>query len=144
MTRMRTLVMSAVLGTALVSSAMAATAREHATSPKPQSAKWQLLAERTADRLTDHDTIVLEPPQNYRSVKFMAKDSRVHIKHIVVTFDNGVVKRIEVNQEINEGEQGQPITLPDVGQKSVTKIEMLYDTSGVFKARGKVSVFAMK
>lgn len=146
MTGMRTLVMSAVLGTALVSSATVAIARDHATGPKSQTAaadKWVMLAERTADRLTDHDTIVLDPPQNYRSVKFAAKDSRVHVKHINVTFANGVVERIEVNQEINEGEQGQPIKLPSVGQK-VTKIEMLYDTSGVFKARGKVMVFAMK
>jgi hypothetical protein len=147
MFKMRTVMMSAVLGTALVASVTAATAQDQATSPRPQAAaadQWQLLAERTAGKLTGHDTMMLQPPyQNFRSLKFKAKDAAVHIKYFLATYDNGVVERIDVNERVEKDGESQPIKLPNVGQKSLRKIEVWYDTAGVLHD-ARVSVFGMK
>ena len=146
MFKMRTVLMSALLGTALVASVTAAQYRT--TSPPPAQAatanQWQLLAERTADRLTEHDTIMLQPPyQNFRAIKFAAMNAAVHVKYFMATYDNGVVERIEVNEKVEKDGQSQAINLPNVGQKSLRKIEVWYDT-GLFHDRAKVSIFGMK
>jgi len=147
MSKMRTVLMSAILGTALVASVTGATAQSQATSPSPQAAaadKWVLLAERTAGKLTGEDTMVFDPPyQNFRSLKFTAKDAAVHIKYFLATFGNDVVKRIDVDQKVEKDGESLPIKLPNVGQKSLRQIRVTYDTAG-FLRDARVSVFGKK
>lgn len=150
MFKMRTALMSALLATVFGASVTAGTAQYRTTNPtppKPQAAtanQWQLLGERTADRLTEHDTIMLQPPyQNFRSIKFMATHAAVHIKYFLATYDNGVVEKIDVNQKVEKDGQSQVLNLPNVGQKNLRQIEVWYDT-GLFHDRAKVSVFGMK
>jgi hypothetical protein len=148
MFNMRTVLMSGVLATALIATVAAGAPQYQTTGARPQAAtanQWQLLAERTADRLTEHDTIVLQPPyENFRSLRFNAAHSAVHVKYFLATYDNGVVERIDVNEKVEKDSQSRAINLPNVGQKSLRKIEVWYDTSGLFHDRAKVSVFGMK
>lgn len=147
MSKMRTVLMSAMLGTALVASVTGATAQSQATTPSPQAAaadKWELIAERTAGKLSGDDTIRLEPPyQNFHSLRLMARDAAVHVKYFLVTFDNGTVEMIDVDQKVEKDGKSLPIKLPNVGQKKLTKIEVRYDTAGVLRD-AKVSFFGMK
>jgi hypothetical protein len=147
---MRTVLMSAVLATAFAVSVTAGTAQYRTTNPTPPTPQaatanqWQLLGERTADRLPEHDTIMMQPPyQNFRSIKFMATHAAVHIKHFVATYDNGVMERIDVNEKIEKNGQSQAFNLPNVGQRGLRQIQVWYDT-GLFHDRAKVSVFGMK
>jgi hypothetical protein len=147
MSKMRTVLMSAMLGTALVTSVVGATAPSPATNLSPQAAasdKWVLLAERTAGKLTGQDTMMLPPPyQNFHSLKFTSRDAAVHVKYFLATFDNGAVERVEVDQKVERDGESLPIKLPNVGQKKLTQIRVTYDTAGILRD-AKVSLYGMK
>ena len=146
MSKMRTMLVSAVLGTALVASVTGAAAQSRAASSSPQAAAtdtWQLLATRTAGRLAGHDTIMLEPPyQKFNSIKFASKDAAVHIKKFLATYDNGVTQEVYVDEKVHRDAESQPFKLQSKG-RSLTKIEVWYDTAGV-ERDARVSLFGMK
>ena len=75
---------------------------------------------RTPGRQTGgDDTIILQPPyQNFHSLRLMSRDAAVHVKYFLVTFDNGVVEMIDVDQKVEKDGKSLPIKLTNVGQKS--------------------------
>jgi hypothetical protein len=107
--------------------------------------QWRLIGQVTANFKADHDTIVVRGPyDNFRRIKFKVTDAPVNIKLLVVTYDNGAPDRLEVRERIPKNGESRAIDLRGVGQRSLRKIEVWYDTAGVLRGRADVTLFGMK
>ncbi len=146
MVTMRTVVLSALLATALVASGSDAAAQYQATTAQAQATtgNWQLLAQRTAGKLTGSDTIELEAPyQNFHSIKFRSEHAAVHIKYFLATYENGVVERVDVNERVEKDGESSVFKLTKAGNQNLRQIRVWYDTAG-FLRDAKVSFLGMK
>lgn len=113
--------------------------------PRGGLGDWRLIGTTHADHTADHDTIRVPGPfDNFSRIKFKVTDAPLNMQHMVVTYDNGALDRIEVRQSIPKGGESRAIDLKGVGKRSIRKIDFWYDTKGLLNGRADVTLFGMK
>jgi hypothetical protein len=106
---------------------------------------WRVIGQVTANFAADHDAIVVRLPFDmFRRIKFKVTDAPLHLKLLVVTYDNGSPDRLEVRERIDKGGESRAIDLRGAGQRGIRRIEFWYDTGGVLQGRADVTLFGMK
>jgi len=140
--------MTAIFAVLALATAAAALARagQQVTHPKPGPAgSWRLIGQTHANHGADHDVIVVKGPyDNFRRIKFKVTDAPLNMHYMLVTYDNGQPDRIDVRQNIAKGGESRVIDLKGVGQRSLRRVELWYDTKGLLNGKADVTLFGMK
>jgi hypothetical protein len=140
-----------VLGASLIavtlvgSVVVSAAEQKKVTHPRPAAAgQWRVIGQVTANFTADHDAIVVKGPNDdFHRIKIKVTDAPLHLKRLVVTYDNGEPERLDVRENIAKGGESRAIDLRG-GRRSIRKIEFWYDTAGVLHGKADVTVFGQK
>jgi hypothetical protein len=139
-----------ILAAAAASVALAWAAPVHAgqktVQPKAAPAgSWVLIGQTHANHTADHDGIVVKGPfDNFRRIKFKVTDAPLNMQHMVITYENGEIDKIEVRQNIPQGGESRVIDLKGIGTRRIRRIDFWYDTKGFLNGKADVTVFGMK
>jgi hypothetical protein len=139
-----------MLAAAAATVALAWAAPVHAgqktVQPKAAPAgSWVLIGQTHANHTADHDGIVVKGPfDNFRRIKFKVTDAPLNMQHMVITYENGEIDKIEVRQNIPQGGESRVIDLKGIGTRRIRRIDFWYDTKGFLNGKADVTVFGMK
>ncbi len=102
------------------------------------SGTWRQLGETTASFLTDHDTVIPQPPyENFHRIKFKIGDAPLTLVRVVALYDDGEPDRVDMRERIEARGESQAIELQSAGKRNLRKIEFWYEAG---EARGGVRV----
>ena len=105
---------------------------------------WVLLGQRTVNRLTDRDTIVVGVEKGtFTKIKLKVKRSGIHFHNVKVHFANGELFDVSLKTFIAAGNETRVIDLPGKDRK-IEKVVFWYDTDGKKKGKGIVKLFGRK
>ncbi len=138
--------MTKTTGMAVVTALAVCASADQVVRPKAGPAgSWRLIGRTTANHTADHDTIVVQGPNDsFRRLQFKVTDAPLDIRRMVVTYDNGEPDKIDVRYRIPQGGESRVIDLRGAGRRSLRRVDFWYDTAGLGRGRADVTLFGMK
>jgi hypothetical protein len=105
---------------------------------------WQKLGTTHASHSADHDAIVVDGPHDaFRRIKFKVKDAPLHLRRLIVIFEDNSSQSIETRHEIPKDGESRVIDLQG-NVRRIRRIDFWYDTAGWLQGTADVTVFGMK
>lgn len=105
---------------------------------------WRILGTMQATHNGDHDAMEIKGPHDsYRKLKIKVRNSPVNIQKMVVRYEDGRPKEIDLRSEIKEGGESRVIDLQG-GKRKLKAIDFWYDTKGFLNGKAELTIFGMK
>lgn len=102
-------------------------------------------ASRDHDHDHDHDTIEIKGSDDeFRALKFKAKNSPINIHRMVVTYDNGAREEINTRNDIPKGGESRNIDLRGSGKRGLRRVELWYDSAGLLNGKAEVRLLGLR
>jgi len=107
-----------------------------------QEGTWEKVGQRQVTFGVEKDVIVVTSKKGrYTKLQLKVKGSDVNFRDMKVYYGNGSVQDVSLRNTIPAGGESRIIDL-DGKERTITKIEFIYDTKNNEKKRGTVVVFA--
>ncbi len=112
--------------------------------PPSPAGTWVLIGSMKASRSADHDVMTVKGPYtDFRSVKFVVSNAPLRMERMNITYGDGGVAMLNLQQNIPRGAESAPIGVPGPGRREIRKIEFWYQTIGG-EGQAAVSVFGLR
>lgn len=107
-----------------------------------QEGTWERIGVRKVSYGVEKDVIVVTSKKGrFTKLQLKVKDAPVNFRDMKVFFGNGNVQDVSLRNTIPAGGESRVIDL-DGGERTIVKIEFIYDTKNNAKKRGTVVVLA--
>lgn len=98
--------------------------------PRPEPARWSELGCKSVGFLVDKDTIALNTPERFSSLRLRSTGFDIDMIQMAVRYGNGAVDTYDIRSVIPSGGATRPIDLRGDARR-ISSIELLYRTRGV-------------
>jgi hypothetical protein len=107
-----------------------------------QEGTWERVGVRKVSYGVEKDVVMVTSKKGkFTKLQLKVKDAPVNFRDMKVYFGNGSVQDVSLRNTIPAGGESRVIDL-DGGERTIVKIEFIYDTKNNAKKRGTVVVLA--
>src|ERR1041384_5428654 len=101
--------------------------------------RWENLGERSVDGRNDHDRILVDRSESFRSLQLEVRGGSIDFRRVVVHFDNGADQVLDTRERISDGQRTREIDLPG-DRRRIRSVEFWYSNAG-WRSRPTVSLY---
>ena len=101
--------------------------------------RWQQLGRSYVDGRNDHDRIVVNKNESFRSLQLEVRGGTIEFRRVVVHFDNGADHDIDIRDRISSGGRTREIDLPGDSRR-IRSVEFWY-SKGNWRSRPYVNLY---
>jgi hypothetical protein len=101
--------------------------------------RWQQLGRSYVDGRNDHDRIVVNNNESFRTLQLEVKGGAIEFQRVVVHFENGADHDIEIRDRISNGGRTREIDLPG-DRRRIRSVEFWYSKGG-WRSRPYVNLY---
>ena len=101
--------------------------------------RWQQLGRSHVDGRNDHDKIVVNNGEWFRSLQLEVRGGAIEFQRVVVHFDNGADHTLDIRYRIPDGGRTREIDLPG-DRRRIRSVEFWYSKEG-WRSRPYVNLY---
>src|ERR1041384_5335116 len=103
--------------------------------------QWQELGQSNVDGRNDHNRIIVNNNERFRSLALEVRGGTIEFQRVVVHFDNGADHQLDLRYRISNGQRTREIDLPG-DRRRIRSVEFWYSKEG-WRSRPSVHLFGL-
>ena len=105
---------------------------------------WRELGSVKANHHADHDRIEIKGPHDtFRKIKLRVEGSDLHLRKLVVVYDDGAPENIQIRNDIQKGGESRAIDLKG-GKRKLRSVEFWFEAKGFLSGKAEVFLYGSK